>query len=337
MPIILVVAGGAAFAKTAPWHAVAALPLVQHWQRFADPQENAFSLDLPQGWKNSGGTFRRNALQYRGWALAISPDGSTILAANDPSEPSYIAPTPLLAMAGIGVGRLYNGGGGTTYIVEPYRTGEDYAVAWGEKKLAQRCGAVHLEKSRARPEIAARINAWSRSWGIVHNVGEATFGCRARGEDMTAFVFASLTFIQGGIWYADNIEAFLAPTPVAGIAAGLLAHMVSSVRINPVWMQRQLGAEAKVSEIATRTNAEISDSIMQGWEDRGARYDRVMEEDSRARLGVDVYADPATGTKYTVANTHEHYWVNDAGIVVGTETGTAPGRSFKRLERVPPQ
>jgi hypothetical protein len=65
--------------------------------------------------------------------------------------------------------------------------------------------------------------------------------------------------------------------------------------------------------------------------------DRVMEEGSRARLGINVYANPATGTQYTVANTHQYYWVNATGAVVGTDTNTAPNASFSRLNRVPPQ
>jgi len=50
-----------------------------------------------------------------------------------------------------------------------------------------------------------------------------------------------------------------------------------------------------------------------------------------------VYADPATGTQYTVANSHRYYCVNASGTVVGTDTDTAPGVSVNRLNRVPPQ
>lgn len=65
--------------------------------------------------------------------------------------------------------------------------------------------------------------------------------------------------------------------------------------------------------------------------------DRMMQEDSRTRLGIDVYADPATGTQYTVANSHQYYWANASGAVVGTDTDTSPGSSFSRLKRVPPR
>jgi len=339
--IALLIAGSAVVAQAATASPVAAIPMVKHWQVFSDPNEGAFQLEMPQGWKVSGGLMRRNALQYRGWASAVSPDGQSILAIDDPAEPSYVAPSPMLAAAGFHVGSVYNGGGGTTYIVAPYESGPQFAAAWGLRKLRELCTSANVTANRGRPDISQQINAFSRGSGIIHDFGEATFTCDKGGMAMTAYVFASTTLIrgagQGGIWYGDTIEAFLAPSPVAGLAAGLLAHMVKSVRVNPAWVARQTQTNADVSRIAAQTNAAISDSLMRSWEEHGATWDRVMQEGSRARLGIDVYADPATGTQYTVANTHNYYWGNASGVVVGTDTDTPPGGSFTRLKRVPPQ
>ena len=316
---------------------VAAIPLVRHWQVFSDPNEGAFQIEMPQGWKLSGGTVRRNALQFRSWVSAISPDGATILGLNDPVEPSYVAPSPLLAAAGLRLGSLYNGGGGTTYIVEPYQTGAQFAVSWGQRKLRTLCAAIKIAGGGARADLSGQINAISRPYGITHDIGEATFTCDRNGIAMTAYAFTGTTRIggQGGLWYADIIEAFLAPSPVAGLAAGLLTHMIKSLHANPAWVARQSQTNLDVSRIATQTNAAISDSIMRGWQERGATMDRVMQEGSRARLGIDVYADPASGTQYTVANTYKYYWANASGSVVGTDTDTSPGASFSQLKRVP--
>lgn len=333
VPLLSLATAGRAVAQ----RPVSALPVVRQWQVFTDPQEGAFTLEMPRGWKDSGGTARRNALQYRGWALALSPDGATVIAVNDPGEPSYIAPSPLLMASGFRIGRVYNGGGGTSYIVAPYESGEQYAVTWGQRALRTLCTGTQLSSHRSRPDLTQRVNGLSAAFGIVHDFGEAAFTCEKNGQPMVADIYMSTTVIRGaGIWYADVIEAFLTPKPFAGLAAGLLAHMVRSVRVNPVWLERQSQTNVDVSRIATETNAAISDTIMQGWEDRGAVMDRIMEEDSRARLGIDVYADPATGTQYTVSNTSRYYWANAGGTVVGTDTDTAPP-GFTRLNRVPPR
>jgi hypothetical protein len=315
---------------------VAAIPLVQNWVGFTDPQEGAFRVEVPQNWNNSGGTARRNALQYRNWVSAISPDGETIVALNDPTEGAYIAPSPLLAMAGLRVGSLYNGGGDLVYTVAPTQSGQQFAVSWGLRKLASLCPGARVTGSRARPDIAQRINAYSRPFGIIHDAGEAAFACNRGGLPMTAYVVASMTYLgQTGIWYADGIGAFLAPAPVAGVAAGVLAHMIATLSFNPAWLAHVSNNAAAVARAAAQDNAAISDAIMQGWQTRGAALDRVMAEDSRARLGIDVYADPSTGTRYTVANGHQYYWVNPRGTVVGTDTDTAPD-GFRRLDRVRP-
>lgn len=340
--LIVLLSSTAASAQRTTAQPVAAMPVVQHWQVFSDPNEGAFQVEMPQRWKLSGGTLRHNALQFRSWASAISPDDATILALNDPTEPSYVAPSAMLAAAGFRLGSIYNGGGGTTYIVAPYQTGAQFAVAWGQRKLRALCTTIKVTGGGARADLSERINAVSRPFGVTHDVGEATFTCDRSGMAMTAYAFTATTRIggaggQGGLWYADTIEAFLAPTPVAGLAAGLLAHMVKSVHVNPAWVARQSQTNMDVSRIAAQTNAAISDSIMRGWQERGATMDRVMQQGSRARLGIDVYADPATGTQYTVANTKKYYWANASGTIVGTDTDTPPGFSFTRLNRVPPQ
>ena len=165
---------------------------------------------------------------------------------------------------------------------------------------------------------------FSRPFGIVHDAGEAEFSCKTGGLDMSGYVFVSTTSIGGGIWYADIIEASFVPSKVAGIAAGILAHMVGSVQVNPTWLAKVSNDAAALSRSMAQSNEAISDSIMKQWSARGAAIDQVMDEGSRERLGIDVYSDPATGEKYTVSNNYSYYWVNSAGAVVGTATDTAP-------------
>ncbi|MBV8088280.1 MAG: hypothetical protein JO139_01670 [Alphaproteobacteria bacterium] len=315
---------------------VAALPIVQRWIRFVDPQEMAFQIELPQGWQNAAGTARLNALQFRNWVATKSPDGLTIVAINDPREWSYIAPSPLVAAAGFRPGSLYNGGGGTVYTVAPRQSGQQYSASWGLRRLAELCSGAHVVDSRPRPDLAERFNVYSRPFGIIRDVGEATFVCQKDNLSMTAYALASMTYLgQTGIWYYDGLAAFLAPAPVSGVAAGVLAHMVGSFQFNPQWLARVSNTAADIARAAAQSNAAISDSIMRGWEARGAVMDKIMEAGSRARLGIDIYSDPGTGTQYTVAAGHNFYWANPQGRVVGTDADTAPP-GFGRLNHVPP-
>ena len=76
---------------------------------------------------------------------------------------------------------------------------------------------------------------------------------------------------------------------------------------------------------------------------KGASPDRMFAEllgkeagYCRGKGGSMHIADPATGNRYIVANTHQYFWVDPSGRVVGTDTDTAPSGRFKRLNRVPP-
>jgi len=331
---VLALLGSTAAAQSAP-QPVGSLPFPQ-WQRFTDPNENAFQVDVPRGWQNQGGTARYNALQFRNWVAATSPDGDTILALGDPRELSYIQPSQLMAYAGLRPGSIYDGGGGTRYIVAPYQNGQQFAVSWGTRKLQAFCTNIRVSASRARDDLAQRINAYSASWGLRHSYGEAMFTCTKGGIQETAYVFTGTMMIQGGIWYSDAMLGFVAPTRLDGLAAGMLAHILGSLQLNPQWVINVTHMNTEVSQIMAKSNASISDSIMKTWEAKGASFDNAMEEGSRERLGIDVYRNPATGDEYTVPNTSQYYWQNARGQIVGTDTDTSPGPDFTRMARQQP-
>lgn len=301
---------------------VAAMPIVQKWQTFTDPNEGAFQVQMPAGWKNSDGLKRYDALQYRAWATAVSPDGNTILAIGDPNEPAYATP-----MVGFAPGSVYNATG-TYYIVEPLQSAQQYAVTWGTRKLPGICTGVKVTGSRARTDVAQQLGSVATAPGMSESYGDATFGCQRNGMQMSAYAFLGVTVLRTtavtALWYADSMVAFVAPAPVAGPAAGVLAQMVKSFTISPQWLARQSQTAAQVSQIATRTNNEISNIIMGGWDIRNGY--------------VHTYVDSRTGAKYIVPDdvNYNYYWIDSSGNVYGSDTDSPPGPSFTRLNLAPP-
>ena len=312
---------------------VAALPFIQ-WRRFIDPYEGSFTMDAPVGWQASGGIARRNALQYAFWLSSFAPDGNTIIAFGDANSQSFILPTPMLATAGIREGSLYNGGGGTSYRVSRYLPGLTYAELYANRHLPGFCSDIQLTDRRERPDAARFIGALVSG---STTAGEVRYTCRKNGMTLQAYAFAATSFIPGSpMWYPSGLYAFLTPKPLTSVVEQMVAHMLRSIAASPAWLAGQSQTAMAVSRIATETGHQMSDAIMHAWEAKGATIDRIMEERSRETLGIDIYADPATGEKYTVANAHNFYWRNPRGTVIGTETDTPPGPDFARLQRVPP-
>ncbi len=253
---LLSLCAGAAAAQPAAGHPVAAVPVVRSWQHFTDPNEGAFQVEMPAGWKNTGGTMRWNALQYRSWAAAVSPDGNTILAIGDSDQQSYATP-----MFGFPPGSIYDGGGGTHHMVAPIQSAQQYAVAWGTRKLGVHCSNVAVTGSRARNDLSQQLGGYAATAAMTHDFGDATLTCRRNGVELSAYVVLGVTVIrttaQTALWYPDAIIAFVAPTAIQGVAAGLLAHMVRSYKPSLEWLARQSQTAVAVSHIATQTNAAI--------------------------------------------------------------------------------
>ena|SRR6516165_8559133 len=114
-----------------------------------------------------------------------------------------------------------------------------------------------------------------------------------------------------------------------------MGHMIETYRLNPAWVAQQSQTALNTSRIMADTNRTISNTIMQTWKEHGIAIDRAMDADARARLGIDVYQDQATGTRYTVASGHNFYWKDARGHIVGTNTDTSPGSGFSKLDHVP--
>lgn len=112
-------------------------------------------------------------------------------------------------------------------------------------------------KGAERPQPAGEQS--DVAFGVRHEYGEANFTCERNGIHMGAYVLASTTVIptsaRTALWYADTIFSFLAPEPMSGLVAGLLVHMVKSVKANSAWVARQSKTTMDVSHIAAQTNA----------------------------------------------------------------------------------
>jgi len=326
---------GAAFAQSAP---APSLPFGT-WQRFVDPNEGSFQVDVPVGWHVSGGLARRNAMQMWPWLSAITPDGWTMIGLGDPGLQSYFLPTPMLAMTGFREGSIYNSGAGVTYVVSRYRTGRDFGLSYGTQALSRVCTNTRVQNATDRPDIAAKMSGS----GFQTTAAEIKFTCTKGASPLVGTLYSATTLVPwpmvgpgAGIWFPSLLAGVLSPAPLEGVGEGVMAHMLDSFRINPAWEAAQSQTALDSARIMSGANQHLSSTIMQAWQSRGAALDRAMDADSRARLGIDIYTNPSTGTRYTVENRSSYYWMDPQGQVVGTDTDTPPGADFSRLQRVPP-
>jgi hypothetical protein len=267
------------------------------WTTFRDPAEGAFTIEVPAGWRVSGGSRRRSAVDIPSGVEAASPDGSILLFFGDPVLPVFSVPNRLTAAAGLREGMNYPGM--ANVILARYQPGAQFAAAWGAQRVARVCAQPQVKAARARPEASRSIDMAYAAGGVRTQVevGEAVFACTLGGAAGGAYAFAGTELVQTtgtAMWDLKVGGGFAARSDRMALASALLSHMAASYAIDPSWLQRQQGTTMAVSRITTETGHAISKTIDDSFAFRQGQYAHTDEFD-RAIRGMAVFNDPVKG------------------------------------------
>lgn len=313
--------------------------------RWHEPRENAFSLEVPEGWAINGGLFRRASVQVQGAWESISPDGRIRITGGDAELPYFTEPNQMLAMTGFREGSWYSPGYGVAFMVRRYIPGAAFAREYVMLRMPRFCSEITITENRELPEAVSAINAvyaQHAGLGVAMSLtaGEAAFTCRQQGHAMRGYYFAGTQRTQvagmpGGIWNAEHLAGFLAAEDRLALAREVFDHMLKSIELNPQWVAMQQNITASTSRIVSRTNAEISRIIDQSYWSRQATMDEISRRRSNAILGVEDVIDPLTGRELKVESGSNYYWIDYRGTIVGTQTDTRPNLDFRELVRLP--
>ncbi|HEY2861056.1 MAG TPA: hypothetical protein VGJ21_21785 [Terracidiphilus sp.] len=286
------------------------------WMTVRDKREQAFSVQVPEGWKTYGGLFRYSAIDARMIVDMTSPDGLTNLRLGDSAVPPYRVPGPFLAPGpGVAV----------------YAPGDVFSKKYGQARFAAACQGLQLTKNQA---IAPKYHAASS--GITRTTaGEAFFSCTKNGQPMSAYVYAETTLMgpggPGSSWLIVALGSLIAPADKAAAAGAMLQHTGESLVMNPAWldMQNRLNNLA-IQQINASTQATIAATSAMDAHQRAMIS--ALQNDSFIDVinGVQQTRDTTTGQQYTVPlGTGGTQWVNGNRVVV--ESGLSPGAGFNRL------
>lgn len=313
--------------------------------RWNDPRENAFSLEVPEGWQIQGGLYRMASVDVRGAWQAVSPAGDIVITGGDPELPPFTEPTHMLAMTGFPEGSWYSPGYGVRMLVRRYMPGALFAREYVSARAARYCTDVVITANRDLPEAVAAINAvyaQHQAFGVAMRLsaGEAAFTCRHQGRPARGYYFAGTQLTQvagmpGGLWRAEYLAGFVALEDKLELAREVFDHILRSIEVNPQWMAMQQNITASTSRIVSQTHAEISRIIEDSYWKRQAVMDELGRRRSNAILGVEDVIDPVTGRELKVESGSNYYWIDHRGTIVGTETHTRPSIDFREMIRLP--
>ena len=126
--------------------------------KFEDPFEQAFTVEVPQGWTIRGGLFRLGYSDYRPMIDLVSPDGTINIRSGDVAVPTYFLPTPTHPREG----EVTDLGAQAQGIYAKYRTGKDYAGLYALDAFQNRLQNTNARTSGSSPARQERSQRRAR-------------------------------------------------------------------------------------------------------------------------------------------------------------------------------
>jgi hypothetical protein len=317
------------------------------WVSVRDPRESAFSIEVPKGWKITGGCYRLGANNPRFLIDMTSPDGCTSLRVGDSAVPAFTVPH-----MGWGEGMRYSTGTDWS-IAARYLPGREFAAKYAQGRFAGLCQEMQVKRLDVLPpvnsperEVVART-----MYGEVVNTttaGQALLRCVQGGQELAAYVAAETTLTASNFspiqnWAATALISFLTSRGQAQEALRALLRSARSIKINPDWVRQQAAlsqqstamileqgrrAAAAQQELLLQQTAQAQAAQRQRFERLDAQRQRQFNEMDDLINGVQWTTDTVTGQQHEVfAGPNPNYFYNpNAGVVINSTF--TPGTQF---------
>ena len=180
-----------------------------NWVTVRDNREQAFSIEVPKGWKVYGGMFRFSSVDARPFADMTSPDGKTNIRVGDATIPGYSVPNPWLPRQP---------------HMAAYASGDVFAKKYGQARFGSMCQSLQVQEVHPMtPKYHQAGQGLFRTTG-----GEAIFGCTEKGQPMAGYVYAETMLTgpggPGSIWSVVALGSFLSPASQAQAVGATPKH-----------------------------------------------------------------------------------------------------------------
>lgn len=304
------------------------------FQRWTDPSENAYSVEVPAGWRVSGGIKRLGTTGRVSETVAQSPDGQMTVRSGDVSIPhQFVEPNQTLFNNGQREGQWASGG----FFILRFMPAVNFATDYINRNVGRTCGNLQWLRQADRPDYVQNLAARGLLLQRNHyTAGEVIFTCQRGGESYVGYLFVETSVNPNpgvaNVWNVTKIEGFIAPANRATQTDAILQRMLSSTSVNPQWWRAEVGADARVMENHRRYR-EFSENLQrQTQAERWASWDRRTEQTGDTLQGRTRVVDPETGEAFKVENTSNYYWIDTRnGVIAGTNIPYKPTWDFREM------
>jgi len=303
----------------------------------------AFRLLIPADWTFQGGVqwlMNNPGLPAVIAFRAQNPQGAEAFEAF-PNLPFYWTNNPMLTMT-FPVGSLYYGNEVRPpgpalqvlreIVIPRFRSQMPDLQVVEQEHLPTLAAEMQASSPVAPTQLASADGARVR---IRYQEGQGTVE-----EDVYGVVEVSQQpgpMIMGGVqhifWMADYLFSFRALAGHLDRLSDVFTGMVRSFQLNPGWYSRhsqvsqtmiqnqiqQIHHVGQVSRMISQTSDQISDMVMDSYNERQRTLDRLSDQFSQAIRGVDEYHDPLGGQNVELPGGYRQAWANGLGEYIVTD------------------
>ncbi len=137
-------------------------------------------------------------------------------------------------------------------------------------------------------------------------------------------------YVTNTIWFVDYILSFKTEKGKFNSCQSVFQTISYSFKLNPVWYSKynqvieylaqqqiqQIKSIGQLSRILSQTSNEISDMMMESYNQRQQVNERISENFSQYIRGVDVYYNPLESKRVELPAGYDNVWVNSLGEYV---------------------
>jgi len=320
-----------------------------HWVKYQDPLEQAFTVEVPDGWVVRGGMFRMGMSDHRPMVDITTQDAKINIRLGDVAVPPFSIPTQFHPP-----GTIVDIGAVGQPVSEDYMEAPEFAELYGKARFSRLCETLTPTQANMPPPKHAKGDfdealGKARQQGANPEAsdGAATFDCGSVLGRRTAYDYVQTAMLGTTGWIVPTEDSYVAPPDQLQIVRDILDHIEASVQYSPEWQARQDETDRQaIAYSQARARGRMEETyreVQQAQAKMDAMRSQVQSfEAGQARersqfQGWDDVINNVTPTIDPFGNEHDvttgskyGYWYNP-GTNSTVNSNTMPGPGYQKL------
>ncbi len=303
---------------------------IQQFVRVNEPNESAFSILIPKGWKVKGGIFRLDPTAQGGPANSIAakldftvqnPDGTVQIRWLPDMLYFDMSSSPAGQMGMFPNGSQYQG-----MTVYPKMSAEIFlkqiAIPYANQDLSN----LKIEESKRLSAVAAnfdqRVHKAMPAMSFSYDASLITLTYSQNGKVFKEKIFGITEdwgTMGAGMWGNKECVLISAPSNEFAEYAALFSVIQGSVKINRKWLLGEIRGQMTRSQIAIDTQKEVERIGREIAEHRAKTNAEINNDMFLTLTDQEEYVNPYTKEVEVGTNQWKHRWINESGDVIYTD------------------